>query len=92
MRKQFENILGIIFDFGGIIAVVSALVVLGVLIYGIISGGKTGTEVMVYVQKTMAPFFIKIMTIAVFAGLVSLYIKGKHKMNLVVDAPEKNKG
>lgn len=92
MRKQSENILGIIFDLGGIIAVIGALVVFGVLICGIILGGKPGAEVMVYTQKMMAPFLMKIMTIAVFTGLVSLYIKGKHEMNLVVDAPEKIRG
>lgn len=82
MKNKIENILEFIFSISLIIAILGGGVIFIMFVLALIIGGDRGGALAVNASKTIMPYFIRLSAIAVFSGLIRIYIKGEHELSM----------
>ncbi len=82
MKNNFENLLSSLFSFFILIAILGGGIIFLLFLVALLLGGETGANLAISTSTTIMPYFIKSATIAVLAGLVSMYARGMHTLTL----------
>lgn len=82
MKDKIENILKLIFSLFIMIAMLGGALVFLMFLVALIVGGDLGASIAVNARNLVMPYFIRFASIAVFAGLIFSYLKGKHGLSL----------
>ena len=82
MKEKIENLLKIIFSLTLVTAILGGGVIFLMFVMAIIIGGPNGEALATGAADTIMPYFIRLASISVLAGLLSMYIGGKHSLSM----------
>jgi len=94
MKKKLAEITSVLFGWGVYIGLFAGgLAALGYAIALIIGGGpgEAGYALARFIQRTYFPFLVRIVSVSVMLGLVSMYLSGQKALTMVTDKEEANK-
>ena len=80
--KIINNILGIIFSYGVLLALFAGALAGVGFIVALFIGGETATELCVFIHKEYFPIVIQICTVATGCGLISMYLKKEKALTM----------
>jgi len=84
-KAKISEVLNTIFGWGiYCVLIAGGLATFGFLI-AIIIGGESATSLAVFLHKQYFPVVIRISSIIILIGLVSMYISNKHALSLTLD-------
>jgi hypothetical protein len=87
-KNKASEVLNTIFGWGiYCVLIAGGLAFFGFLI-ALIIGGESATSLAVFIHKQYFPVVIRISSIIIFVGLISMYITNKHALSLVLDKQE----
>lgn len=86
--NKFSEMLNKIFGWGIYCALIAGGLATFGFLAGIIIGGESATSLAVFLHKQYFPIVIRISSIIILVGLVSMYISNKHALSLVLDKQE----
>ena len=87
--SKLAAVLKTIFGYGIMISLFAGGLTFFGYLAALIIGGETATAICVFIYKTLFPIIIKISTIMVLLGLVTMYLSGEKA--LVADKKESHK-
>lgn len=82
MKGKLDNILRKIFSLFLIVAIFGGGIVFIMFVVALIIGGELGGSIAINARETVMPYFIRFASLAVFSGLISLYLTGEHGLSL----------
>lgn len=82
MKEKIENVIKNIFSISLVTAILGGGVIFLMFVLALIIGGGTGEMLATSAADKIMPYFIRLASIAVLAGLVSIYINGKHSLSM----------
>lgn len=75
--KKISSVLKTIFGYGIMICLFAGGLTFFGYVAALIIGGETAASICVFIYKTIIPYIIKLSTIMVLLGLVSMYLNGE---------------
>ncbi len=84
-RNKITEVLNTIFGWGIYCVLIAGGLAFFGFLAGIIIGGESATSLAVFLHKQYFPVVIRISSIIIMLGLVSMYISNKHALSLVLD-------
>lgn len=85
MKIKIQKIVDSIFSISLIIAILGGGVIFAMFIIALIIGGPSGEAMATSASKVVMPYFIRIASLSVLCGLISMYATGKHPLSLNED-------
>ena len=82
MRENIENLLSRLFSFFILVAILGGGLIFILFIIALILGGGAGENLAISASSIIMPYFIKAASIAIVAGLATMYISGMHTLTL----------
>lgn len=82
MKIKFQKIIDSIFSVSLVTAILGGGIIFLMFLMALIIGGASGEALATNASKVIMPYFIRIASLAVLCGLISIYISGKHPLSL----------
>ena len=82
MKKNIENFIENIFSIALLIAILGGGVIFLMFVAALIMGGGSGEALATGASEKIMPYFIRLASLAILAGLVWMYIKGRHSLSM----------
>lgn len=89
MKGKIQMIINTLFSSLIIISILGGGIIFIMFLLAIILGGNIGTKLANSASDTVMPYFIQIAAIAIFLGLISIYISKNHTLSLKKPNEEK---
>lgn len=85
MKVKIQKIVDSIFSVSLITAILGGGIIFVMFMMALIIGGPSGEALATNASKVIMPYFIRIASLSVLCGLISIYISGKHPLSLEED-------
>ena len=85
MKAKLQKIVDSIFSVCLITAILGGGIIFVMFVIALIMGGSSGEALASNASKVIMPYFIRIASLSVLCGLISIYISGKHPLSLEED-------